>query len=253
MSKVLNITKKPKYYIVAFTNEELLIPVDIIYKYNIKLNNEYDKKTYELIKNESLYLYLKDLSLNKLKRLITAEELKKFLLDKNAPKAIIDQLIFEFKERKYLDDNLYARLFIEGRRNSNGPTYFYNKLKEKGVPEYLIMENLKTFDEETPIKNLANIKMKSYKNNSNREIKQKLKRFLLNKGFTYEKINNYVDNHLILPKEDDQIQLAYLKIKRSYERKFEAKELNYKIKQKLYEKGYSKEAIDNLFHNMQNF
>lgn len=253
MIKVLNITKKPKYYIVLFTNEELLVPLDIMYKYNIKINSEYNKTTYELIKSESSFLYLKDLSLKKLKRLITTEELKTYLEKQGATQAIIKQLILDFTNKKYLDDNLYTKLFIESRKHSNGPTYFYNKLKEKGIKDFIIYENLKDFDEEIPIINLTKTKLKSYKAISNNEIKRKLKTYLLTKGFTYEKISNYIDYNLELKSEKAEIEKAYLKIRKTYEKKFSDKELFYKIKQKLYEKGFAKEVIEELLNNMQNF
>ena len=107
------------------------------------------------------------------------------------------------------------------------------------LPESLIDESLETFTEELQrekIKKVVEKELRLNRNKSSLMIKNKILKSLIDKGFYKEDIVYCLENYDI--DESDAYNAEYEKIKKKLSSKYSGKELEYKIKEKLYQKGF---------------
>lgn len=110
----------------------------------------------------------------------------------NYEEAYIDEIMEYLKENKYIDDEAYATRYIKNIMNLKSCSV--NEIKmdllKRGINENIIERNITDdvykFEEKSAL-NLANKKCK------NMEI-EKIKRYLLNKGFSYDNVSKAIDN-----------------------------------------------------------
>ena len=136
------------------------------------------------------------------------KEVRDKLLSKKAPQEIIDRIIKSLKENKFLNDEEFARWFIENRLRFRPKSLMIIKmeLKQKGITREIIdqaVSNLqKDVDGEMPnsdlesAKKLVEKKMPRYKDLSKQEIYQKLGAFLARRGFNWDIIKKSIDDGL---------------------------------------------------------
>jgi regulatory protein len=102
---------------------------------------------------------------------------------------IIQQLIKE----KFLDESRYCRAFVNDKSKYNhwGKNKIRFELKKKQIPEFLIREAIEDIDLAESKKQLLYLierKRKSVKGKDEFEIKQKLMRFAVGRGFSQAEI-----------------------------------------------------------------
>ncbi len=119
---------------------------------------------------------------------------------------------FEFlKQKKYLDDEKFARQFIHDEINikRSGPLLIKNKLLKKGINIQLADELIVgSYDTAKQIGNCQHIALKKYKSLKAAEPgiqKTKLGKFLVSKGFTWEMVANIIKE--IFQNLPDKIEL----------------------------------------------
>lgn len=121
----------------------------------------------------------------------TESELRKKLAEQEFSPASVDYAIEFVKEYRYLDDEDYARRYVERNRNKKSQKQMLCELSQKGVAREildLVFEDME-IDEETQI--LALLEKKRYPvEGASREEKQKISLFLARKGFTYDAIQS---------------------------------------------------------------
>ncbi len=114
--------------------------------------------------------------------------------------SVIEQIINKLKEQKFLNDEEFAKWWIESRLNYKPRALRLIKieLKQKGISDDII-ESL-IHDSESLIHNdlemakrLAEKKIKRYKDLPKQEIYQKLGRFLSSKGFSWDTIKKAIE------------------------------------------------------------
>lgn len=130
------------------------------------------------------------------------KEIRDYLIKKNASETIIDKVVIQLKASKFLDDIVFAKLWIQ-QRNKYKPRSFYfikMELKNKGIKDVDIEKALEEMNEddtaETDVdraKRLVEKKIGSYKLLPKREIYNKLGGYLSRKGFSYETIKKSID------------------------------------------------------------
>ncbi len=118
----------------------------------------------------------------------TVAQIKKKLLAKNTGTPDdVDEVLARLKELKYLDDNVFADLFIEDhlRRKPQGVKLLRNNLLKRGVSTAIIAKTFqqKTIDEIAIAKLAMEKKEKTLANCPPYEQKGKLYRFLMPRGF----------------------------------------------------------------------
>lgn len=121
------------------------------------------------------------------------KKMERWELPEGAEDAIIQQLV---KER-FLDEERYAKAFVRDkfRYNKWGRIRISMELKKKRISEHVIedaLEEIPSDDNLDTLKALIESKKKSVKGKSDYEIKCKLIRFALSRGFTMDDINKVI-------------------------------------------------------------
>ena len=143
-------------------------------------------------KSEALKFAMKLISLRKR----SVFEIKKRLRKKKFEENIIEEVLQELKNYKYLNDEEFAEAYINDRINFNprGRFLIKKELNEKGIAENIIerkIEELFSEEKETAsAKKLAEKKLKTVSNKTNKiKINQKIRSYLQSKGYSFDVIN----------------------------------------------------------------
>ncbi len=134
------------------------------------------------------------------------KEVRDNLLKKKAPAEIIERVINSLNEHKFLNDEDFARLFIEQRLRfrPKGLRIIKLELRQKGINQEIIdqtISNLQKDDGEVPnsdmdsAKKLVEKKMPRYKDLTKQEIYNKLGSYLARRGFDWDIIKKAIDSY----------------------------------------------------------
>ncbi|MDE6201115.1 MAG: RecX family transcriptional regulator [Clostridiales bacterium] len=115
------------------------------------------------------------------------KEIFKYLADKGYDKDIIEQAIDKLVAYHYIDDYLYAQTYIRSKSKKYGSFRISAELKQKGIAQSVIDELMDDASEDS-ITAIAEKYIKSHKSAD----RQKLKRFLAGRGFSWDSINSAV-------------------------------------------------------------
>ena len=241
--KIQKFTKdKANKYKVLIDDESYTLYDDVIVKYNLISKKEISNKDLDeiLSYNDELVSYYESIKyINK--RLRCEKEIHEFLKKKDISEHLIKQTIKKLKDNKFLNDEIYVKSYILDKINlsNNGPHKIRKELLNLNLNEELIDKYL---DKVTPeewqdrIEKIVSKKIKLNHNNSAYILKAKLQNELVNLGYDKETIMDVL-NHVSI--DDAEIrEKEYNKIRKSLEKKYSGTELEYKIKEKLYRKGF---------------
>ena len=110
-----------------------------------------------------------------------------------------NRIIQQLQKEKFLNEERYCNAFVNDKTKFNG--WGINKirfeLRKKGISESMIQESLKKLDSEENLERLRQLleqKKKSVKGKNDWEIRQKLLRFAVSRGFSQEDIEKTIDN-----------------------------------------------------------
>ena len=242
--KVLKYKKQinGKYKVFLDNNTDLLLYEDTILKFNLLLTGEISSDKLKKITDFNFECDVYYTALKSLKnRFKSVKELKENLLKKEYPSNLVDTSINRLIKEKYLDDRVFAKSYIHNQiiTTSKGPKKILIELQKKGVSKDIINEEINIYTEEEQtikINKIINKLIKSNKSRGNVVLKNKITTDLINLGYDISAINKVINNYSF--KVDKSIyQKEYDKLYRRLSKKYEGKELEYKIKEKLYQKG----------------
>ena len=229
-------------YEITTEDDKYIIYEDIIIKNNLLVKESInDNEFKKLLKNNEFY----DCYYNSLKyietKMRTKKELKEYLKKKEYDNKDIEKTISRLEEEGYLNEERYSKAYVYDKMNlsMDGPLKIKKYLQDNNINENIIEEELKSFTKDLVLERLNKMISKEVKLNKNKSSKmlyEKLLIKLINKGYKREDIttvfNDYkVNDEEIYKKEYDK---TYNKLKDKYQ----GKELEYKIKQKMYQKGF---------------
>lgn len=124
----------------------------------------------------------------------STREFRDYLYKKQADKELIEAWVVEFTEKKYLNDEYFARWFAEGRRRKNKSTRAITaELYSKGISSVTIqnivteLENDSTDSDKSEKEALKELINKLSKRPRYQD-QQKLTAYLISKGFSYSDI-----------------------------------------------------------------
>jgi len=118
-------------------------------------------------------------------------EIKQKLKEKGFDEEVIKKTIKKLKELNYLDDEKFARAWVEDRKlnQPKGRYFIYSELKQKGVNKEIIEKVLdETYSKEEEFElalKLAKKKKAALKNLEPYNLYQKLANYLIQKGFSW--------------------------------------------------------------------
>ena len=170
------------------------LTLDQLLDERLKKGDELDKQRIDELKKLSDEGKLRSRALEWLMgRPHSTREFRDYLYRKKADKDFAEQLIEEFQTKKYLNDENFAKWFAELRlRKNKSVRAIKSELMSKGVSPITIQNivtNLETGDQEALIK-LVN----KFRTRSRYQDEQKLKMYLVSKGFSYDDIKRAVNN-----------------------------------------------------------
>ena len=235
--------KSNLYEITFKNNQKIKLYDDIILKYELLLKKEIDTKTLDKIILDNSYLEsyfgaLKYLST----KLRTEKEIRNKL--KNYSKEAVNYTIERLKKEKYLNDEVYIKAYINDAINLKlmGPNKILYELKKLGFKENAILNYLNTLEDNiwySKIDNYIKKRINSNHNLSTYMLKQKIRQDLNNKGFNNEDIAKVIEEYSF-PNDNNIYEKEYIKLKNKYEKKYTGYDLENKINQVLYQKGFRK-------------
>lgn len=221
--------------------EEIILKYELLLKKNISndelLKIQSDNKNYE-----SYYEALKTLK----KSLKTKKEIEEKLEKKEYNKTNIEFALKILEKQGYINDKSYAKSYVHNAIiiSLKGPNKIILELENKGIAPDDYIDALKEYTNEIEIEKINKIVTKKINSNHNKSakvLKQKISLDLINNGFTKELIKEVISNLKI--EENKSIkEKEYQKYYNKLSKKYNGKELEFKLKQKMYSLGFS---VDN--------
>ena len=197
---ISNIIFDKKKFIISFDNgEEIKISEDTLVNFGLYKGQEVEEEfidnlKFEDEKTEALLLSYKFLQRNK-----TKKQLVDHLYKNKIQREIIDTILPILEEKKYLNDEDYARRYLNDALNIK--KYGKNKtrymLMSKGIERNLIDKVMENYDYELEYMNaLELVEKRISKDESDPKKIYSAKNYLQGRGFEFEIINFTVDDYL---------------------------------------------------------
>lgn len=231
-----------RYKLELDDGRELQLYEEVILKYELLLTGEITSANIDSINayNNELDVYYTALKSLK-SRFRSSYELKKLLLLKQYPSNYVEKAISKLEKQGYLNDRSFARSYINNQiiTSSKGPNRIIRDLMDKGVDKKIIEEEICLIDEQLQLERINKIIMQSLKSNRNKGgvvLKNKIITNLINSGYSYEVINKTIGDYDFFDNEDIA-KREYDKLYKRLSKKYSGVELEYKVKEKLYQKG----------------
>ncbi len=243
-----------KYKITLENNDVITTFDDVILSTDMLYTKEIDEETLNKIqsKNDYYNLYNKSIKLIS-KRLRSEYEIKEFLIKNNALESDIKKIIDLLKQNGFINDLNFTKAYIYDKFNlsNDGPYKIKNDLLNYQIDSNIIEENICLLKEEDIKKKLEKIILKKVRldhKHSKNVLKNKIKIELYNLGYD----NHMIDDVLNNVKFNDNIEKEFNIIYNKLIKKYNDYELKNKIKEKLYQKGYSYEDINEQIKRLGN-
>ena len=159
-----------------------------IRKYEIEQGEEFPEERYREIVETVLFKRARERVLYLLKSSDKTEtQVRRKLGEGGYPSGAIDYAVDFCKKYGYINDDTYAEHYIEWNKNRKSRLLLGYELQQKGIPRDVIERLMEAAspDEEEQVKRLLGKKGYTGKD-SDPKVKQKLRMFLLRKGFSGE-------------------------------------------------------------------
>lgn len=216
--------------------EEVILAFELLLKKEI---DDSEKEKIMLLNQEYDVYYV---ALKALKsRFRSVKELKDYLIKKEYPVEYVDKAVSKLLKQGYLDDVSFAKAYINQQiiTTSKGPRKIEKELLSKGVSSDIIYREMVVFTKEEQVEKITKVANRLIRSNRSRGgavLKKKISNDLMNLGYDSSIIQE-VFSTLDFGDTSDIAKKEYEKIYRRLSRKYSGVQLEYKIKEKLYQKG----------------
>lgn len=241
--------KRNLYKVYLSDNDNVLLYDDVIVKYNLLVNKDLTDELYEEIIQYNNFLdgYYKAIKYINTK-LRTELEIRKYLDKLCISKKNIDKLIDKLYDDNYLNKDRYLVAYINDQYNlsNNGPLKIMKDLVCLGYSESDISEYLYKYNWNDRIDSIIEKKIRLNHRLSINSLKTKIINDIMKLGYEKEIILEklcYVDIN-----DDDILFKELSKIKKKYSSKYNGNELEYKVINYLYKKGFNIEDIKRCYN-----
>ncbi len=234
--------KNGQYKLYLDNGTVIMLHEDLILKHDLLIHREIDEHTIEKLLDENTSFIAYDLALNYIKvKMRSKKEIREYLTKKKVDNQLIDNAINLLTKQGYLNDSDYTNAFIHDRiyLSNDGPLKIKEQLLKQDINEEVVNNSLSVFDRDLEIERIKKIIDKQVKINHNKSqfiLQKKISEYLFNLGYHKELVNDEV-NH-IKCNDQDLYKEEYEKLYQKLSKKYSGKELEYKIKSKLYQKGF---------------
>lgn len=230
-----------KYELTLDNLDTMILYEDTILKYNLLLTKNIGTNKNEILdfdrKCDVYYVGLKYIK----NRARSKKEVYDKLVKEEYPLDYINESIEKLEKQGYINDSVYARSFLNNKliTTSNGPYKIKQEMLKKGIDDSIINNTLEDYKDEIQIEKIDKIvtrMIKTNRNKGNNLLKKKINMELINQGFSKELIQESIESHKFSD-DSDIAKREYEKLYKKLSNKYSGKELEYKIKQKMYQKG----------------
>ena len=244
MMKIEKISKlkSGKYKIRLSNNETFTTYDDVILNHGLLFHKDIDDETYLKIKSDSEYYNLLNSAVKYIsKRLRSEKEMIGYLEKKTLDTYIIDNIIDDLKRQNFINDERFARAYINDKLTlSNvGIIKIKHDLEILGVSREIIEDEISHIDNNNTNDKLEKMIIKKISHNhkySNYILKDKIINEMVNLGYDRTLVIELIDKYI---KDDKDIyEKEYTKLYNKLKHKYQGKELEYQVKQRLYIKGF---------------
>lgn len=231
------------YQLTLENNIKVKIHEDLILKYDLLLKKELDEKTLLKIRDENFIYEVYEIAFKYMKiRLRSQKEIEAYLKKKEYPSEVIASVLSLLKERGDLDDNMYATSYLHDKMlmSHDGPNKIRGELEKVGISTEIIEKVMPSYTEELEKEKIEKLVQKQIKTNHSKGsmlLKKKIQSYLTSLGYSSMLINQVLNGKKLV--SEDLYQKEYEKQKKLLSKKYSGKELEYKLKQKMYQKGFS--------------
>lgn len=184
-------------------------------------------------------------------RVRTEKEMRLYLKQKEIGAEAINKIINQLVKERLLDDLEFANMFVRDRmnRSTKGPKVIAMELKEMGIITSKIDEALEQFTKEVQIARARvwaekELNKKSKHSFFNR--KEQLRAKLLQRGYARDVVSELFSTLQMKRDETEEMQILKVqadKLYSKYSRKYDGNELQQRLKQQLYRRGFDLDAI----------
>lgn len=241
---------KANKYKVIIDGEEITLYDDTIVKYNLLMkkeisNNEYQEMIIFNTELDSYYLSIKYI----LKKLRSEQEIRAYLKKHDIKDDVIEKTIKRLKDTNYLNDEMFFKAYINDQLNltNNGPLKIKKNLLFLGFCLDEIEDVLETIENdvwEERIKKYVDKKIRLNHTASKKQMKMKLLIDVTNLGYEKSMASPIIEECDII--DEDILLNEYRRAKRTLSKKYSGYELEEKIREKLYRKGFAYGEIKEL-------
>lgn len=247
--KIINIKKQNNKYKIKLEGNITIETYDeVIIKNNILYKKEIDENLKEKIEEENKFYNTYNEIVKLINKKLRSEKEIKEIMNKKEIKNQ-EELINKLKSSNLINDELYAKAYIHDRISfsNDGINKIKKELVNQEIDEDIIENELNKIDRKDQKEKLEKLIIKKLNTNtkySNKIMKQKITNYFINLGYDKEEINEILNREQI--DNNEIIKREYNKLINKYKTKYEEEKLKYIIKQKLYQKGFNIEEINNL-------
>lgn len=241
--------KSGKYKLELDDKSKIITYDDVILNNNLLFNKNLSNEVYNKLNIDTKFydIYnkaIKYISIKMRSKLEMQNYLEKLSIDEKEKQTIIDNLI----ELNLINDLNFTKAFISDKINlSNmGPYNIKKELLEHEIDLDIIDNELQKYSKTNFITKINNIITKKLKNTkySGYILKQKIVFELTNLGYEKEMIYEQLSNFEF--DDNDALKKEFNKTYKLLSKKYKDLELQNKIINKLYQKGYNLDEIKNL-------
>lgn len=167
------------------------LQLETIYKHKIQVGTNLNEDEFKQIKEEDGELSCFSCALKYISsRLKTEYQMKQYLLQKGYCLSTVEKAILKLKDYGYLNDEYFAKTFIELESKNKGKRYLKQQLFLKGVNSQIVEDVILDNNDEQACKNVCQKWLRSKEQPLTQKDKEKLYRFLLSRGFEYDTIKH---------------------------------------------------------------
>ncbi len=197
--KIIDIKKEKKNYILVFDNFEFITNEDTIIKYYLRKNLEVSLDLFEKIKEDTNFYFSYELAIRYLEHHVCSKyKMKMYLMKKEIDEITINKIIEQLESIKLLDDLSFSKRLIDYYIYLGyGEYYIKNKLYQNNIDSNITNSLMSNIDQNIYIQEIDRLISKRINNvEKNEKNIFKLKKFLSQRGYSFDIINSEVDKIL---------------------------------------------------------
>ena len=244
--KILSYKKKKNglYCIYLEQDKEISLYEEVLLDQQILLKKELSQEELENLyhENKKWESYYQALSILK-KHLKTKKEIENYLKEKGFTLEEIEKTIQKLTDQGYLNDLNYAKSYVHYKltTSNHGPLFIRKELEGKKISKDNIDIALSVYtkeEEKQKIYKIISTKLKSNHKKSTFSLRKSLEIYLSREGFCKDLINEALEK-IYVSNEEELKKQEYERIYQKLSKKYKGKELEYKVRQKMFQLGFS--------------